>query len=121
MMQCPHCKHELFKESECYKPGNKRPSYLERNGHRSIYNLHCLNCDHYFVENWNELHYYSFEATSRVGRKIRRLRELAQARYTSPVIKAPAYCLLNHHKPIRIPADFHAMWLQMREEQRKAL
>src|SRR5690348_3918293 len=112
-MQCPHCQHELFKESECYIPSNKFHP-----GHRTIYNLHCLNCDHYFAENWDELHYYSFLATSREGKRVRKMRKHAQARYTPTIVKAPAYCLLNYHKPIRIPKDFHAMWLQMREEQR---
>jgi hypothetical protein len=116
---CPHCAHSLLRESLPLYYNGTRISSL---GSPPRYNLHCLNCDHYFIENWREFNYYNFESSSRVGKPLRRMRRQAAAKHRSPVLaNSPPYCLVSYHRPMPIPRDFHEMWLRYKAEEKKKL
>jgi len=115
---CPVCAHILLRESPPLYSGGKR---IERPRTARIYNLHCLNCDHYFAENWYEFNFYSFESSSRSGKSLRTIRRNAEAKHSAPLAKTPPYCLVNYHKPMPIPKDFHELWLRYKAEEKKKL
>jgi hypothetical protein len=112
---CPLCKTSYLARESISKYGQKT---YTNNG--KLFNLHCWRCDNYYIENWRELNYFSFESTMRRGPSLRRERRKIREGHEIGTQSAP-YCLIRYHKPFPIPRDFHEMYVRYREAQRKKL